>query len=271
MEPIKGGIRRRAQLLDDLETEATRAPIESPVVVVGAGDLSMGTLFGVANLQFAVDYIAASALRYDVLTLSSHEFDFGPEVLANMLANGFLEPLTQTTGPLQIPVVTSNIRFSMSDTGDDALADRYGGQAGQPLRRTFVRSFGDVLVGFVGVMGINAARVAPFRRPVQFSLAVNSTACTSDAECAGSVCIPPADDPTAQAGFCAEDPTDPDLNFAALVSDITAAVRDLRDQNVDLVVAISHAGIDAREVASLQMMGMGLDEATGCSSARPAP
>ena len=262
LESIKGGLKRRAALLSQLETAATRPPYNSPVVVVGAGDLSMGTLFGVANLRLGPDYIAASTLQYDVLTLGNHEFDFGPTLLANMLANGFLDPLSQATSPLQIPVVTSNIRFSMSSTADDALAALYGEGAGRPLRRTFTRQFGNVTVGFVGVMGLDAALVSPFRQPVQFSLAVNSVACTSDAQCPQSVCVPPADNPTATSGFCAVDPTgSAAANFPALAADIAGAVRDLREEGVDLVVAVSHAGIDEREVASLQMMGMGLEQA----------
>jgi 2',3'-cyclic-nucleotide 2'-phosphodiesterase (5'-nucleotidase family) len=256
---IKGGIYRRAAVLKALELEATAAG--DAVVTVSAGDISMGSLFHVANLVQSPDFIAQSLLGYDVMTLGNHEFDFGPGTLASMIAQGSLSA-TGTPVPLRVPLVVSNIRFSMSSADDDELAAFYG--PNQPIRRTWVRRFGEVTVGFVGLVGLDAALVAPFKSPVMFSLAVDeASSCTSDGDCAGSVCVPPASDPTATAGKCALDPSGFDVatNFPALVADVASAVAEVRAQGVDLVVAVSHAGIDEREVATLQAMGMGLENA----------
>ncbi len=266
MASIRGGIARRATVMQRLENEVNRLPGSPPVVRVGAGDIVMGSLFHLGNLQFGVDYALAGALQYDALTLGNHEFDFGTDFLAGMLARGTLvDPLQLQFGPLQIPLVVSNIRFSMSSPDDDALAAFYGGGQDQPIQRTYIREFEGVRVGFVGVVGLDAALVAPFKQPVNFSLAVDGAAtCTSNAECPGSICIPPADDPTAGSGNCALDPTGQDaaVNFPALVADVAGAVAELRAQGVDIVVALSHAGVNEREIASLQMMGMGLENAT---------
>ncbi len=260
---IKGSLYRRAAVMERLEQEAGRAPLFSPVAKVGAGDIMMGSLFHLGNLFASPDYNIATVLGYDVLTLGNHEFDFGPGLLAQMISQGNID-LTGASSPLQIPLVASNIRFSMDSTSDDALANLYGGGAGKPIQRTFVKDFGGVKVGFVGVLGLDAAVVAPFKSPVSFSLAVDpSTTCSSNAQCPGSICIPPANNPTATMGSCAVDSsgTDPAIHFPALVQDIASAVAELRAQNVDMVVAVSHSGIDEREVNTLQTMGMGLQNA----------
>ncbi|MCA9552081.1 MAG: bifunctional metallophosphatase/5'-nucleotidase, partial [Myxococcales bacterium] len=256
---IHGGIYRRAAVLKSLEQEATATG--DAVVTVSAGDISMGSLFHIANLVQGPDYIAQTLLGYDVMTLGNHEFDFGPGILASMISQGSIGP-TGTPIPLRVPLVVSNIRFSMSSAEDDALAALYGPE--QPIRRTWVRRFGEVTIGFVGVMGLDAALVAPFKSPVMFSLAVNDAAsCTGDADCPGSVCVPPADDPTAAAGKCALDSSGFDFatNFPALVADVASAVAEVRAQGVDIVVAVSHAGINDQEVATLQAMGLGLENA----------
>lgn len=266
MASVKGGIARRATVLQRLENEANRLPGSPPVVRVGAGDIVMGSMFHLGNLQFGVDYALAGIMQYDVLTLGNHEFDFGVDFLSGMIANGRLvDPLQLQFGTLQLPLVVSNIRFSMTSADDDSLAAFYGGGADQPIRRTYIQEFEGVRVGFVGVVGLDAALVAPFKQPVTFSLATDATtSCTADTECPGSICIPPADDPTATTGSCALDPTGQDaaVNFPALVADIAGAVAELRAQGVDMVVAVSHSGIDEREVSSLQMMGLPLTDAT---------
>lgn len=256
---INGGVYRRAAVLNNLRTEARRAGDE--VVTVSAGDVPMGSLFHIANLISSPDYIMQTLLGYDVMTLGNHEFDFGPGTLADMISNGSLSA-TGAQQELRVPLVVSNIRFSMSSTDDDDLAAHYGPD--KPIRRTWVRNFGDVSVGFVGVVGLDAALVAPFKSPVNFSLAVDeATTCTNDSECGSGLCIPPADAPTATTGSCALDPSgfDAATNFPALVADIAGAVAELRAQGVDLVVAISHSGVNEREVNSLQMMGLGLENA----------
>ncbi|MBI4814614.1 MAG: 5'-nucleotidase C-terminal domain-containing protein [Deltaproteobacteria bacterium] len=213
-----------------------------------------------ADALRGIDYSIATALRYDVLTLGNHEFDFGVDTLAQMISTGGLGPDPEIEMPLDIPLVVSNVRFSMS-AGDDALQMLYGPD--RPIRRTYLRTFNGVRVGFVGYMGLEASLVAPLKRPVRFSLATNATACTRDADCPGSACLPPAADPTAASGLCAAnlDESDVSTHVRALIADVASAVAELRSQNVDLVVAISHAGVNEREVNLLTRMGEPLDRA----------
>jgi 2',3'-cyclic-nucleotide 2'-phosphodiesterase (5'-nucleotidase family) len=262
---LKGGALRRAKVIEDLRAEALGA--NSPSVLVSSGDLFVGSLFHLAMQQVGVDYVVAGLLGYDVLTLGNHEFEFGANALASAVMNGHLDLASMTFGLLQIPVVTSNIRFSAESAGDDALTALYStqGDATHPLRRTHVQNFGGVKVGFVGVMGMAAALDAVFKVPVHFSLGTTTVACSRDADCGlGSACLPSAATPTAAGGLCAVNTNESDTahHFPALVADVADAVAGLRAQGVDLVVAISHAGVNEPELNMLAAMGMGPENAT---------
>ncbi|MCK6548798.1 bifunctional metallophosphatase/5'-nucleotidase [Myxococcota bacterium] len=259
---IVGGLKRRAKVIQDLKSEA--AISSTPLALVSAGDQMMGTLFHIGNAAApAVDYAVTTALQYDVITLGNHEFDFGVGVITNALSTGGIS-LTGNPGIMRVPVVASNIRFSMSAATDDAMAALYApeGGTGKPLRRFHVQTFGSgdtaVTIGFVGVMGLDAALVAPFKSPVRFSLPSTTTACTSDDQCPGSACLPPVTDPTATSGFCAATTNESDAPsvFPQIVADIATTVAELRQRNVDLVVAVSHSGVDERELAMLEATGM---------------
>lgn len=260
---IVGGVRRRAKVIADLRAEAARAPIMSPVALVSSGDQMMGSLFHLANPSRGIDYALMALLGYDVMTLGNHEFDFGVGALAGALENGGLGA-GGAPGVVNIPIVASNIRFSMGP-GDDTLEQYYSvnGGANRPLRRTHIKRIGNVTVGFLGLLGLDAALVAPFKTPVRFSLAQSNMNCTSDDDCPGSVCLPPANNPIANSGRCAvnTDETDFATHLPQLIGDAAAAVADLRAQNVDIVVALSHVGVNERELAMLEAMGMGPEEA----------
>jgi 2',3'-cyclic-nucleotide 2'-phosphodiesterase (5'-nucleotidase family) len=259
---IVGGVKRRAKVLEDLRADANLRG--SPVAVVSAGDQMMGSLFHLANPSRGLDYAVAALLQYDAMTIGNHELDFGVSALSGALRNGGLGP-GGNPALVTIPIVASNIRFSMTSNQDDSLAALYSvrGDMNHPVRRTLVKRFGDVTVGFIGLMGLDASLVAPFKAPLRFSLATNNATCTRDTDCPGSVCVPPAENPLSTMGRCAlnTDESDVASHFPALVADAAAAVAALRAQNVDLVVALSHVGVDERELATLEAMMMGPENA----------
>lgn len=256
---IVGGLKRRAKALGDLRADAQNNT-RGPVAVVSAGDMTVGTLFHLGDLFAGLDYNFASLLAYDVITFGNHEFEFGPGILANEVASGGIDLVQQRQKLIEIPIVASNIRFSLaSATPDDSpLKAFYSARpaAMKPIRRTHVQMFGNVKVGFLGLMGLDAAFVTPFKSPVHFSLASNGTACTRDSECPGSICIPPASDAAATSGTCALNTNESDpRHFAALVADAAGAVAELRQQDVDLVVALAHVGVEDTEIEMIQAMG----------------
>ncbi|MFO0725120.1 MAG: 5'-nucleotidase C-terminal domain-containing protein [Myxococcota bacterium] len=260
---IVGGVKRRGAVIGSLKAAAAQAG--DPFALVSSGDEMMGSFFHFADASRGLDYAIATFLGYDVMTLGNHEFDFGAKALAGALSTGGVDA-TGTPGIMRVPIVTSNIHFSMSGMGDDELAALYSvaGDTTHPLRHSFVRTFGNVKVGFLGLLGMEASLDAPFKTPVHFSLATNTSTCTADSACPGSVCLSPTADPTATVGHCAvsTDESDVATHFPALVADTAAAVAELRAQGVDLVVALSHVGVNDREINTILAMGMPANVAT---------
>jgi 2',3'-cyclic-nucleotide 2'-phosphodiesterase (5'-nucleotidase family) len=256
---LVGGVKRRVAIIDQIRQNA---PNET--VLLQAGDLSMGTLFHIANTFIGVDLLTVSAAGYDAVTLGNHEFDFGVSFLAGAISRGRLIG-TSNLGVFDKPIVISNIRFSLDNADDDGLAALHGDPAAnQPLVRTRIIERGGVRVGLLGLVGLDAALVAPFKQPVRFSIATNSNeVCTGAADCGGRECLSPAADPTAASGFCAvnTDETDTSTHFNALVEDAASAVRELRTQNADLVVLLSHMGVDERELNTIETMGLDIRDA----------
>ena len=254
---IVGGLKRRANLIQQLKAEAALLP--SPVALVSAGDEMMGSLFHIANPARGVDYVIATILGYDAMTLGNHEFDFGPGALAAALSTGggVLQP-----GIVSIPVVVSNIRFSMTSTVDDGLgsallanrerhpapsphlhpglrgcpgwlhrAPRLRGRAGRAIQTTGALLDGDDLDAHLqlerrlrGRLGVSTARRVP----------------DGDHRDLHRRHRREQHHPLQRAGRrrrrrCGRVPT----------------------KNVDLVVALSHVGVNERELSALEMMGMG--------------
>ena len=120
-------------------------------------------------------------------------------------------------------MVATNIQFSSSSADDDdleALFDESGTDASKPLHRVYLMTTANGLkVGFVGVLGAVASTYAPLKTPVTFSL-------------------PPG-------GM----ETQLDAVKAQLYVDLQKQVDHLRnDLKADLVVALSHSGVDMKDM-----------------------
>jgi len=210
---VKGGVARRAVIFANERTAATTAKADT--LTVSAGDNAMGTLSQVPFTTDAPDYVLMKKLGYDVTTLGNHEFDFGPAALA--LA---FQAATAKGGA--VPAVASNVQFSASDTGDDTLAalfDESGSDETKPIHRTLMRTTPNGLkVGFVGNLGAVAATYAPLKGPVTFSLPAGG------------------------------DENDIDAVKAQAWVDLQKAVDKLRSDKADVVVILSHGGVNTADV-----------------------
>jgi 5'-nucleotidase len=205
---LSGGVARRAAVIAKLRKEAADAKKDS--ILVSSGDNQMGCLPHLAFETASVDYKTMKALGYDVTTFGNHEFDFGPKALAHSISAAL-------AGGGLPPIVASNIHFS-SEAGDDELAAHFSeGSDDKPVHPYKVlTTAAGVKVGVIGFVGINAAYVAPNKGPVRFSA-------DPDPLTAGNV---PA-------------------NLPALYADLQPVVDKLRNQEkVDIVVALSHSGVD---------------------------
>ena len=212
---VKGGASRRSAIFAAERATAKAAGADS--LTVSAGDNMMGSLAQIAATTLSPDYRIMKVLGYDLTTLGNHEFDYGPAGLAAAIdAANVAIPGLPTGLP---PIVASNIHFS--GTGpDDSLAAKYdslNSDASKPIHGKYVIVTPNGLkVGFIGIVGADAAAVAPAAAPVIFSLPTGTTV---------------------------------DNRIAALAQifdDVQPIVNSLRrDDKVDLVVALSHGGADA--------------------------
>src|SRR5512143_3733639 len=77
-----GGIARAATMI------GTVRATEENVLLLHAGDVFQGDLF--FNAYFGVpEFQLMKSLGFDAMTVGNHEFDFGPEVLRDVLATAF--------------------------------------------------------------------------------------------------------------------------------------------------------------------------------------
>ncbi|MEK7705861.1 MAG: hypothetical protein AAB426_12945 [Myxococcota bacterium] len=247
-----GGIVRRQFLINKIREESA-----DPVLVLSAGDMTMGTMFHFAMVSGsgAPELVAMAMMGYDVATLGNHELDFGPDILANALRLA-----NDTTFGGAVPFVASNINFEdVTDGGTgSALASMYGaGGSGAPVMPWTTKTLSNGLkVGFVGLMGYEAALVAAGKSPISFSVPLTGSECAVKADCTGE-----------EAGFgCVQshcvDPLDEMGAIQAIAADAQEQVNELRNnQGVDLVVALSHLG--AVEDPYLAQLTHGIDVIIG--------
>ena len=135
-----------------------RANAGHPVVLVDSGDWTMGTLYDLTLGSRPLALFFISAMRYDCVTLGNHEFDYTPRGLAGMIA------AAKGAFGFQTPIVASN----MSLNGNSDLAPLFG--AGRAIQPAFVEQLSNgIKIGFIGLMGEEAAIDAPASVPVSFA------------------------------------------------------------------------------------------------------
>jgi 2',3'-cyclic-nucleotide 2'-phosphodiesterase (5'-nucleotidase family) len=99
-----GGMARFVAKLRELQREGRREPGPSAVVTVSSGDNFLAGPQFQASLDKGVpfyDSIAANRARYDALAIGNHEFDFGPDVLADYIR-----------GVRRVPFLSANLDVS---------------------------------------------------------------------------------------------------------------------------------------------------------------
>ena len=91
--------------------------------------------------------------------MGNHEFDFGPESLAKII-----QTADKNDGIPQI--VASNLEFSKKSVEDDELQLLFSDDVIQPFS---VINKNGLKIGIFGLIGSDAANVAPASKPVKFS------------------------------------------------------------------------------------------------------
>jgi 5'-nucleotidase / UDP-sugar diphosphatase len=119
---------------------------QGPVLVVTAGDYSMGTAFGAATRETGCELQLMSLMGFDAVTFGNHDFDLGPDGLGKSIS------VAAEAG--RIPaVVASNVSFEGKDA---TLAGLQRLAKDGVIRRYVVIARGGVRFGIFGLLGKEA-------------------------------------------------------------------------------------------------------------------
>lgn len=152
-DETRGGFARIAAII---RSERKNNP--GTTLTVDAGDFLMGTLFHSVEIKSGFQLRLMKQMGYDVVCLGNHEFDFGPEKIA--------EIISKSMGKGDIPpLLLSNAVLSAENTGDDELEKLFDSEA---IQRKLVLTRDGLKIGFFSLLGKDAVEVAPLALPVTF-------------------------------------------------------------------------------------------------------
>lgn len=144
--------------------KSTKAKRNNPFLVLDAGDFLMGSLFHMVSREEALELELMEKMGYDLTTLGNHEFDLKPEGLARIIESAVAKG--------KMPqIIASNIIFDQTDEKDDRLEKLFKQGVVKPY---VVMQKGELKIGFFGLVGEDAADVAPFASPVKFGDPIES-------------------------------------------------------------------------------------------------
>lgn len=158
----KGGVSRLAKLIQNRREAMSDS---SSTLLLDAGDFTMGTLFHTITREVGSELQLMAKLGYDAICLGNHEFDFRVDGLVKMIRSA-----QAASGKLP-PILASNIVFAANDSRDDELSRLMDEGV---LRRFVILNKGGKKYGVIGLMGLDAAEVAPNKVPVTFSHPIES-------------------------------------------------------------------------------------------------
>lgn len=150
-----GGFSRIATLIKDTKTMYP----EDIVLTVDAGDFLMGSLFHPLEKETGFQLKLMQEMGYDYITLGNHEFDYGPEILAQIINNARKDH--------EIPkLLLSNIEFDKNDSSDDNLEKLFTEGV---IKKYRIHEEKGIKIAFIGILGIDARNVQPRLTPVKIT------------------------------------------------------------------------------------------------------
>ena len=155
-DKTRGGYARLATLI--ARRRAARKD-QGPVLILDAGDYSMGTAFAAAIRETGGELQLLARMGYDATTFGNHDFDLGPD--------GTAQAITVAAKAGHIPaVVASNTTFEGSDP---ALAGFQRLAKEGTLRRYTVIKRGGMSFGIFGLLGKEAQFYTGGAAPAKFT------------------------------------------------------------------------------------------------------
>jgi 5'-nucleotidase / UDP-sugar diphosphatase len=135
-----------ARIATVIATRRKARESQGPVLILDAGDFSMGTPFSAASREIGGELQLMSRMGYDATTFGNHEFDLGPDGLGKAIG------VASKAG--RIPaVLSSNTDFAGNDP---TLADLQQLSKAGLIRRYLVIERGGIRFGLFGVLGKEA-------------------------------------------------------------------------------------------------------------------
>ena len=142
-DTTRGGYARLSGLIAQ-RTDARKT--QGPVLVLDAGDYSMGTAFSAATRETGGELHLMGLMGYDATTFGNHEFDLGPD--------GLGKSISAAVKAGRIPaVLASNTSFPAKDA---TLADLQRLVSDGVIRRYVVIERGGIRFGVFGTLGKEA-------------------------------------------------------------------------------------------------------------------
>lgn len=136
--------------------------IDPELLLLDAGDFSMGTLFQTIFATEAPQLILMGQMGYDAITFGNHEFDFRATGLADALSIAKIK-----NKPLP-PITIANVIFPTNHLGKmtSSLVQLKNAMESYPVKEYIILERKGVKIGVFGLMGVDAASNAPMSEVV---------------------------------------------------------------------------------------------------------
>ncbi|MDR2009525.1 MAG: bifunctional metallophosphatase/5'-nucleotidase [Bacteroidales bacterium] len=133
-------------------------------LVLDAGDFLMGTFFPALEEKKGFQLNIMKKMGYDVVSFGNHEFDYGPEVISNIInsarKNGDIPRLT-----------LANVKFNDKSEDDNSFEELYKEKIISPYQ---ICEINGLKIGIFGILGENANKVAPNIKPLEITDRIKS-------------------------------------------------------------------------------------------------
>ncbi|NEQ42417.1 MAG: bifunctional metallophosphatase/5'-nucleotidase [Leptolyngbya sp. SIOISBB] len=155
-DQTKGGYARLGALIAQRKAELEQL---GPVLVLDAGDYSMGTAVAAACRELGAELQLMQQMGYDATTFGNHEFDLGPDSLGQAIKQA------ANAGDVPAVIITNSDVSAESDRLNDLqeMAQR------KVLKPNLIIERGGLRFGLVGIIGYDAFKYAADPGAVTFS------------------------------------------------------------------------------------------------------